>query len=134
MGNSDLETVRVYEWMNWISGTLHGQAFGGLLRPQRFSDDERAFEGIKEKGRKSVEECFEKVEGDLQLGGGFAVGGSFSAVDAYLYVFWRWGVGMGIRMGERFPRFGRLVGEVVKRGAVGRALEAEGVESFVSVV
>jgi glutathione S-transferase len=30
MGKGQLETVRVYEWMNWLSGTLHGQAFGAF--------------------------------------------------------------------------------------------------------
>jgi glutathione S-transferase len=132
MGNSNLDVVRVYEWLNWLSGTLHGQAFGGLLRPQRFSDDEGVFGGIKEKGRKTVEECFEKIEGDLR--GLHADGDSFTAVDAFLFVFWRWGCGMGMQMGEKYPRYGALVGELVKRDAVKRALEAEGVKSFVAVL
>ncbi|HWK66777.1 MAG TPA: hypothetical protein VNS34_17770 [Rhizobiaceae bacterium] len=29
MGRTDLDMVRVYEWMNWLSGTVHGQGFGG---------------------------------------------------------------------------------------------------------
>jgi len=29
MGRTALEQARVYEWMNWLSGTLHGQGFGG---------------------------------------------------------------------------------------------------------
>ena len=27
MGDTPLDTARVYEWMNWLSGTLHGQGF-----------------------------------------------------------------------------------------------------------
>lgn len=97
-----------------------------------------------------VEECYGVVEGWLVEGedegegevfgeagrgegnhGVWAVGGRFTAVDAYLYVFWRWGAGeLGIDMEGRYPRWSRLVAELVKRDAVKKALEAEGIESF----
>ncbi|KAF7852603.1 hypothetical protein EAF04_010934 [Stromatinia cepivora] len=40
LGPTKMETIRVYEWMNWLSGTLHAHAFVGLLRLERMSDDE----------------------------------------------------------------------------------------------
>jgi len=65
MGRTALDRVRVYEWMNWLSGTLHGQGFGGLWRPQRFSDDPEVFESIKAKAKKTISECFNVREPDL---------------------------------------------------------------------
>jgi glutathione S-transferase len=126
LGKTPLETVRVYEWLNWISGTLHGHAFGGVLRPARLTDDEVAFAGIREKGMKNVREAFEVIEGKLTAV--FAVGEEFSVVDAYLFVFWRWGNEMGFRMREQFPNYTGLVEELVKRDAVKAALEAEGIK------
>ncbi len=45
LGKTNLEIVRTYEWFNWISGTLHGQAFGGIRRPHRFSDEQEDSRG-----------------------------------------------------------------------------------------
>jgi glutathione S-transferase len=128
MGKPGLETVRVYEWLNWLSGTLHGQAFGALLRPARFSSSESMYPTIQAKGKKSVEECFDVIENDLK--GLHAVGDDFTAVDAFLYVFWRWGAG-DLDMKGRYPKWNALVGELVKREGVRKALEEEGIESFV---
>ncbi|KAJ8069564.1 hypothetical protein OCU04_000005 [Sclerotinia nivalis] len=54
LGRTKMETIRVYEWMNWLSGTLRAHAFGGLLRPERMSDDEGALLLIEKKGLKNV--------------------------------------------------------------------------------
>ena len=130
MGSTPLESVRTYEWLNWPSGTLHGQAFAGLLRPQRFSDDASTFPSIKVKARKTIEECFSMIERDLA--GVHAVGGRFTAVDAFLYVFYRWGAGMGMDMKTGYPKFTDLVVELAKRKSVQAALEVERLGSSVS--
>ena len=65
MGRKPLETVRVYEWMNWLSAVLHNQGFGCLLRPQRFSHEPAAFDGIKAKGLQCIEDCFGIIEENL---------------------------------------------------------------------
>jgi len=62
MGKTALDRVRVYEWMNWLSGTLHGQGFAGLWRPERFSDDPAAFDSIRARGRRTILECFQLIE------------------------------------------------------------------------
>ena len=135
LGSSDLELVRAYEWLAWLSGTLHGQAFGGLFRAHRFSDDPGTYEAIRRKAKETVGECFGVIERDLPAATGgvdHAVGKGFTAVDAFLYVFWRWGMSLGMGMEEAYPRFTALVVELVKRRAVREALEREGVESYVS--
>lgn len=128
LGSSNIEVVRAYEWLNWLSGTLHGQAFGGLVRPHRYADDSALYDAIKAKGWKNVEDCFEKIESDLS--GVHAVGDSFTAVDIFLYVFYRWGSFSGAKMAHRYPKYTKLVVDLAKRSSVQEVLEAEGIPSF----
>ncbi|KAK5079467.1 hypothetical protein LTR70_009422 [Exophiala xenobiotica] len=126
-GTSDTEIVKSYEWSNWLSGTVHGQGFGGLFRPARFSDVVSMHAAIQDKGWKTVQECFEIIEAGLSAV--HAVGKNFTVVDPYLYVFYRWGVDNGADMAARYPKYARLVVELMKRPAVLAALEAEGILS-----
>jgi glutathione S-transferase len=132
MGQTSLEIVREYEWLNWLSGTLHAQAFGGLFRAHRFSDDPSTYESIRSKSLKTVEECFDMIEQGLSSA--HAVGDSITAVDAFLYVFFRWGASLGMGMTEKYPNFTNLVVELAKRQSVQEALNIEGVESYVPML
>ena len=123
MGASALDGARVHEWMSWLSGTLHGQGFGALWRPQRYSDDPALHDAISAKGRTTVTECFDTIES--KLSGLFAVNGSFSAVDASLLVFYRWGNRIGLPMGERYTAYTRYADALLRRDAVSRAFAAE---------
>lgn len=125
LGRTNLEIVRTYEWFNWISGTLHGQAFGGMRRPYRFSDDPQAYDSIRAKGRKTVEESFTYIEEKLK--GNHAVGDTFTAVDAYLLVMYRWGNETGYDMRVKYPKFTGLIMEALKRDSVKAAIKDEGI-------
>ena len=125
MGRTALDHVRVYEWMIWLSGTLHGQGFGGLWRPERFSDDPVAFDGIRAKGRRTILDCFQLIERKAMTP--YSVGDGFTAVDPYLLVFYRWGNGVGIDMSDACPRYTAFARELVQRESVKAALEAEGI-------
>lgn len=126
LGTTNLEIVRTYEWFNWLSGTLHGQGFGGLLRSGRFSADEQAYDSIKAKSRETIEECYDQIE--PRLDGLHAVGHAFTAVDAFLFVFYRWGFyRMGFDMRAKYPNFTRLVSELIKRDSVKAAVKEEGI-------
>jgi len=129
MGRTPIETAKVYEWMNRLSGTLHGGGFGHLFRPQRWTatDDEAVFEGIKKKARVCIENCFERIE--EKLVGVYAVGGQLTAVDPYLFVFYRWGNAAGFEMREMWPKYTKLIENLVERPAVKAALEAENIGS-----
>ena len=127
LGKTNLEIVRAYEWMNWLSGVLHGQGFGGLIRTARYSDDATTYASIKDKSRLTVEEGFTTIDQDLSSE--HAVGSDFTAVDAYLYVFYRWGASMGIDMKGKYPKYTGLVVNLVKRPSVQAALKAEGIEA-----
>lgn len=124
MGGTTLDRVRVHEWMNWLSGTLHGQGFAGLWRPQRFSDDPEAFESVMAKGRTTISECFGIIES--RLAGPYSTGDGFTAVDPFLLVFYRWGNGIGIDMSKAYPSYTRFARTLVERDSVVTALAAEG--------
>jgi len=129
MGSTDLERTRVLEWMNWISGTLHGQGYGGLIRPGRYLDDPALHTAIKFKARQTVKDCYDLIEG--QLVSCHAVGNRFTAVDAYLYVFYRWGSTDGFEM-KQYPRYTALVTELYRRQAAKQAVEVEGIDPYVT--
>lgn len=125
LGDTDLEVLRTYEWMNWISGTFHGQAWKMVFRPNTFVDDEKLYDPIRAKGTELVKQCLEHVE--LTLQGDHAVGTKLTVVDPYLYVFYRWTVErFGNETMRAYPKYERLVAKLLERKAPLAALEAEG--------
>lgn len=124
MGRSPLDHVRIYEWMNWLSGTLHGQGFGGLWRPQRFSDDRGLFESIRAKAKTTISDCFGTIENKIP--GPYSTGNGFTAVDPYLLVFYRWGNGISLDMPTLYPRYTEFARNLVQRESVAATLAAEG--------
>ena len=92
----------LYEWMSYLTGTLHGAGFGNLTRPQRWTGDLEAFEGIQVKARTCVKDCFDWIEGRLERG--WAVGEEMMAVDPYLFVFWRRGNEAGFEMKVKYKK------------------------------
>lgn len=123
MGATPIDSVRVYEWMNWLSGTLHGQGFGGLWRPHRFSDDPAVFESIIAKARKTIVECFDLIEDKLDAP--YSTGGAFTAVDPFLLVFYRWGNRIGIDMSKRYSTYSLFARALMERPSVAGAFNAE---------
>lgn len=126
MGRDALETARVYEWMVWISGSVHTHGFGCLWRPQRFSNDISAHAGIAEKGAQVIKDCFALAES--RIVGPFALGNAFTAVDPYLYVFYRWGNLIGIDMDAAYPKFANLGKMLATRTAFAKATTIEQVD------
>jgi len=99
-----------------------------FLRPQRFTDDdnEETLERVKRKGKSTIEECFGFVESRLR-GGKWAVGEQMTAVDAFLLVFWRWGVASSFEMGK-YERYRALMGKLVEKESVKEVLKAEKIQ------
>lgn len=131
LGKTDLEIVRAYEWMNWLSGVLHGQAFGSVLRATRYSDDPTTYASIEAKGLLTVQECFATI--DERLSNGPAVGSRFTAVDAYLYTCYRWGASLGLDMRGKYPKFTSLVDNFINYPSVQTTLKDEGIEPVPSI-
>lgn len=89
-----VQRAKAYEWISWLSGTVHGQAFTALWRPGKFSDEEASHAGLQGKAKNAVEAHYERIETRLvaneAAGGerGFAVGSEFTVVDVLVYLFW----------------------------------------------
>jgi glutathione S-transferase len=127
LGSTILEQARAQEWMAWLSSTMHGQAFACVFRPARFvGKEEGMYDVVKAEGRECAKECFEFIEGKL-VEKTHAVGDSFTLVDAYIYVFYRWGNMLKMGMREKYPNYTRLVDELVQRDGVRKTVEAEGI-------
>ena len=123
MGADLMGTVRVEEWLVWLSG-LHAVGFGALWRPARFvGDAEEMYPVVRETGRKEILRRYGRIES--QVGYKHAVGEHFTVVDFYLHTFWRWGVDIGVDMAA-YPRFTAVVRKVEKLGSVQAAMKEEG--------
>lgn len=78
-GKDNLERAKVYRWLCWLSGTLHGYGYGMILRPARFAEDPSIHPSIVASGRKIVTDCYERIERSLQ--GEHVVGDELTIVD-----------------------------------------------------
>ena len=123
LGRNNLETVRVYEWINWLSGTFHGHAYGMILRPERYIDDSCAHEAVRAKGIEAAKEYYAFIE--EKLTGTHMVGDHFTIVDPFVYVIYRWGVTRGLVTKAAHPKICALVSELVKRESVKKFLAAD---------
>ncbi|KXT12517.1 hypothetical protein AC579_10352 [Pseudocercospora musae] len=127
-GKTDLDAARTYEWLNWLSGTVHERGLGALFSPEWYSDDKAAHDGIRKKSREWVDTCFGIIEERLQgIGGEHAVKDVFTAADVFLWVMYRWGYLLKIEMDEKYPQWTKVVNKVVQREAVKAAVEKEGI-------
>lgn len=116
--------ARTLEWMNWLSGWLHAVAFAGQWRPGRFSDAADGHVGIVAKGRSNMLEAFVAIEHILADGRGWAVPDAYSVADAFLIVFYRWGVAIGIDMAE-YVAWTALTARTMARPAVVEAFRCD---------
>jgi len=122
-------------------GSLASQRGGGRI--------EEAEKAVVAAGKKSVDLYFRIIEERLPFslssshGGGddahdsgegedegyHAVGRSLSVVDFNLYVFYRWGRDMGVKMDELYPKWTALARKLEARGSVKTAVWLERVAS-----
>jgi glutathione S-transferase len=116
--------ARALEWFNWLSGSLHSAAFSALWRPQRFVDAPELFAPVMEKGRGNVGAAFEVIERQL-ANRIWAVPPSYSAVDPYLLVFYRWGNRIGLDMRRYYPFWSSHAELIAARPSVQRVLARE---------
>lgn len=119
--------ARAVEWMSWLASIMHQAGVRTVFRPERFTTDATGVEAIAAQGRVSIRAGYEDIERRLS-GETWALGDRYSAVDAYLLVFYRWGNRCGLNMRQDFPEYARIMDAVRVRPAVARALEREGIQ------
>lgn len=119
LGQNTAEIVRSYEWLNYLSGTLHGQGYGGLWRPERFVNDESLYPAVQEKAKQTIKDCYAFVDGKLRESKSTnSVGNSFTGVDAFLLVFYLWGIRVNIDMDADYPSYAALAQRLLQRESV----------------
>ncbi len=118
--------ARCLEWTNWLSGTLHAIGYGQLWRPQRFVADVALYSAVRSKGLLNIQDAHDYIDRVLSDGRDWAVPGHYTIADAYLTVFWLWGLEVGFDMETKWPLWTRLMHKVLARPAVKRALALEG--------
>lgn len=118
LGQNTTEIVTACEWLNYLSGTLHGQGFGGLWRPERYINDESVYPAVQEKAMQTIKDCYTFIDGKLhQAKGIYSVGISFTGVDASYLVFYLWGIRVKIDM-EEYPSYVALAHRLLQRESV----------------
>lgn len=127
-GRTPIEFIRVCEWLNWISASLHAQAWSPYIRPWRFTTNESA-EGqaaVKAGAEKNVRERFARLEKMLDGKGPWALGENFTAVDPYLLCFFRLGgLVMKADMKADYPKWSRIVSQLMETEAAKKVVEDE---------
>lgn len=123
-----LEAVKILQYLIWVSNTLHGTGYSMYFRPQRYVDNPAEHAHVKEKAAEIITGCYETIERGLEESEGvYAFGKQFTAVDAYLFVFWRWGSEIDIwDMETLYPKYGTLARAVAQRQATIAAMQSEG--------
>jgi len=126
-----LGRARAHEWMNFISSSLHA-AYRAVFRPQSYGGESPvAIKAVRTQGQERLVRALQIVE--QRLGEQpYALGNDFSAVDAYLFVFYLWSFDerLGCEMPPR-PRYRALAQQVWQRSAVRRVVARErGVRRF----
>jgi glutathione S-transferase len=118
------QRAKAHEWMNWISGTVHG-TYRSIFRPQVYSgEDAQAAEAVRSHANGKLAGILSEVE--RRLGDRPFALGEFSVVDAYLFVFYLWS--FDERIGAVLPArkaYAALADRVWSRSTVRKVVDRE---------
>jgi glutathione S-transferase len=119
-GSAEAE-AKALSMLAWCASGIH-PTFSRLFGPQRFSDLPDSKENVTALARADVAKLFTHIEG--LLAGKEYVLGSYSAVDNYLFVFWKWANALGLDV-SAYPTYAAHFARMSARPAVQRALARE---------
>lgn len=118
--------ARLLSFMSWLGSTVHQTGARLVFRPEKFTTNENETAGIVARGREFLRTAYDDLERQLPATG-FAAGETFSILDAYLVVFFRWGNRIGLGLRETCPRYCALMDRVLAKPSVRRIIEREGI-------
>jgi glutathione S-transferase len=117
------------EVMDYIVGTIHGQGFGRIFKPEKFEPPDVLHKttglgtgAVKAQGREMVEAGFSMLDEDLRHHR-FAGGDAFSIADAALFYVERWAPQTDI---ELPPNVASHFGRMKERPSVRKVMEIWG--------
>jgi glutathione S-transferase len=114
--------IRCISTCAWLSNTVH-PAFTHIFRPERFTTDESARDGIKEAGRKTFFAGLQEIDG-LIGGNDWVMGSQFTVCDPYALVFYGWGSRIELPVKE-LKSYTAWKERMLQRPAVRAVLERE---------
>ena len=122
-------SARCTELLSVFTTSVH-VAFRQLWRPERFVDGELQQGAVRRGGLGRLPGWFEVMEGVVD-GRTWAVGDAFTACDAYLLVFYRWGVRVGAAENcfdmRRYLGWTKHTERMLERPSVQRAMRRENI-------
>jgi glutathione S-transferase len=118
-----LKLAEAYEVMSWFASTVH-VAFAQIARPERYADDEAVKAALATPGEARFARTLTDIERLAQGPGPWLLGETFSAVDAYALVIWRWAERRQIDT-SNYPAWSAKAARAFARPSVVRALRRE---------
>lgn len=118
-----VERAQIQGWLGYVATEVHVGAFRPINRPERYSADESAFPGIRQRALEQLSNALKPIEARLAQTE-YLVGNRFTVADAYLGVFLGWSARVGVL--NDFPALQAALGRFRARESVVQALAAEG--------
>lgn len=118
-----VERAQIQGWLGYVATEVHVGAFRPINRPERYSADEAAFPGIRQRALEQLTNALKPIEARLAQTW-YLVGDSFTVADAYLGVFLGWSARVGVL--DDFPALQAALGRFRARESVVQTLAAEG--------
>jgi glutathione S-transferase len=110
--------AQAHEWMNWISSTVH-VTYRSIFKPQVYAGhDPHAIASVKELAGEKLGRTLTELEARL-ADRSYALGSTFSVIDAYLLVFYIWSFDERIQVPlPARPRYAALAARLWTRASV----------------
>lgn len=118
-----VERAQIQGWLGYVATEIHVGAFRPINRPERYSADEAAFPGIRQRALAQLTNALKPIEARLAQTE-YLVGDRFTVADAYLGVFLGWSARVGVL--NDFPALQAALGRFRARESVVQTLAAEG--------
>jgi glutathione S-transferase len=118
-----VERAQIQGWLGYVATEIHVGAFRPINRPERYSADESAFPGIRQRALEQLSNALKPIEARLAQTE-YLVGNRFTVADAYLGVFLGWSARVGVL--NDFPALQAALGRFRARESVVQTLAAEG--------
>jgi len=126
LDQTPLILARAMEWMCWLSSSVHALPVAQMWRTERFSDDKSTHGSIQAQGMRNLQSSYQQIEEKLSNTNSVWVNAdSYSIVDAYLLVFYRWGNRLDLNMKSQFPNWTQHALAMLDRKAVLNVLDHE---------
>ena len=118
------DQAKLVSSMAWLSNTVH-PAYGHIVRPERYADDDAAKEAIKAKGKSNFWGYLQEID-KLLTGKKYCFDSHYTVIDPYLLVFYRWGNRSKMPVKD-LKNYTALADRVLSREAVHKVMQDEGI-------